>query len=294
MSRTVRVIRSVLAVALVAGCGAGGPSKAELRRSLEAQISRAWEIDSFDIENSEDVGVSGAPIVKTRFDVQLHARENTYATERTEGDVALIKLVLPKGERRSLFGTATSVKNRDGWQSTFSFASNAYPPDGKARSELGKRTVAIGTEEERRYRLERDADQRRLDAARQAEIEANRRAIFALVRKGGFLECEQVTSSRKVFPCRFEFIALDTNTGAVIAANRWFSLKTGALKPQNRVTGTLKEDTLHLTEQIQGSETGKNFTMRYTLSLSKANDALVGEFVAPGGKGTMRFKLGSH
>lgn len=290
MSRAASLMSSVLAVTLVAGCGAG-PSKAELQRSLSTQISRAWEIDSFDVESSEDVGAPGAPLVKTQFDATLHARENTYVTQRMEGDVALIKPVLPKGQQRSLFGTATSVKYADRWQTTFVFASNAYSPEGKARSELGRRTVLIGTDEERRYRRELDEQRQRKEAARRREIEANRRVILSLVAPGRFLECEQVTVAGKTFPCRFEFISLDAKTGNVIASNRWFSLKSGVLKPPNRVAGRLEDDVLHLTEQIKGSESGKNFTMRYTVRLSKTQDQLVGDFIAPGGNGTMRFKL---
>lgn len=289
--RMARLMGGVVAVALVVNCGEGKPSNAELRRALAVQISRAWEIDSFDVESSEDVGVSGAPLVKTRFDAQLHARENTYVTQRMEGDVALIKSVLPKGERRSLFGVATSSKSANGWQTTFSFESNAYPPEGQARSELAKRTVLIGSDEERRYRLELEELRKRGEAERRAEIEAHRRVIFALVEEDRVFECEQVTASRMIFECRFDFVALDAKTGNVVATNRWFSRKTGVLKPQNRVSGTLREDRLHLTEQVKRSEAGKNFTMHYTLSLSKAQDVLVGEFIAPGGKGTMRLKL---
>ncbi|HEX7828371.1 MAG TPA: hypothetical protein VF787_01885 [Thermoanaerobaculia bacterium] len=283
MSRSARFVSGVVAVIFMVRCGPG-PSKAELRRALAAQISSAWEIDSLDVEGSEDVGAPGAPLVNARFDAKLRARENTYATQRMEGDVALIKPVLAKGERRSLFGTATSAKGDNGWQTKFSFASNAYPPEGKARSELAKRTVVIGTEEERQYRLE-------LERERQRQAELARRTVLSLIEAHRVLECEQITAAKKVFPCRFEFTSLDVNTGNITASNRWFSLKTGALKPQNHVSGKLDGNALLLTEQIKGSELGKNFLMHYTLRLSKAQTELVGEFAAPGGKGTMRLKL---
>jgi len=283
MSRA-RIVSGVVVVILVVRCGAGGPSEAELRRSLAAQTSRAWEIDSFDTDDAQDVGVEGAPIVKARFDANLHARENTYEIARMEGPVALIKPALAKGERRTLFGSVTSVRYANRWQSKFEFASNAQAPSGRARSELGKRTVLLGSEEERRYRAE-------LEAARLAAVTANRRVILSLIGTNRVFECEQILVSRKVFPCRFEFASVNEQTGDVIASNRWFSLKTGVLKPPNRVSGIFKEDVLQLTEQIRRSEAGKSFTMRYTLRLSPARDALVGEFVAPGGTGTMRFKL---
>jgi len=284
MWRAARIVSGVVAVILVVGCGAGGPSEAELQRSLVAQLSRAWEVESFDVEGSENVGVSGAPIVKAQFGAQLHALENTYMVHQMEGDVALIKPVLSKGERRSLYGTATSVRYANGWQTMFSFESNARPHAGKARSELGKRTVVMGTGEERRYRAE-------LEEQRRREVEANRRAILAVIAADRVLECEQVTTEMKAYPCRFKFASVDEKTGAVVASNRWFSLKTGVLKPQNSVRGTIEEDALHLTEQIKRSETGKSFIMHYTLRLSKAHDQLLGEFTAPGGKGSMRCKL---
>jgi hypothetical protein len=288
MSRAVGLVSGMVAAILVVGCGAGKPSKEELRRSLAAQVSRAWEVDSFDVEDTEDLGVSGSPLMKTQFDAKLHARENTYAMERMEGDVALIKPVLPKGEQRTLFGTATSTRHGDAWQTTLVFASNARAPDGKARAELGRRTVLIGTDEERKYRLELEEARRRQVAARHAAFS---RLIASLVESGRVLECEQVTADKKTFPCRFAVASFDANTGDVVATNRWFSLKTGALKPPNRVRGTLKDGILNLTEQIKRSEAGKNFTMHYTLQVSDAQDALAGEFVAPGGKGAMRVKL---
>ncbi|WP_010480020.1 hypothetical protein [Acaryochloris sp. CCMEE 5410] len=74
------VAATCLPIFLISGCSQNnGPSQAQVQESLQAQLPSYSEIESFQIEKSENLGTETEPKFQKRFKANLRISEDLYA-----------------------------------------------------------------------------------------------------------------------------------------------------------------------------------------------------------------------
>ncbi|HRP76020.1 MAG TPA: hypothetical protein PK725_12005 [Rhodocyclaceae bacterium] len=154
-----KLVPVVLAALFLAACsGTSGPDEAHVRAAVADELPDGWELVSFKIETSEDLGSKTSPRVATRFNARAKSKLDLYRYSSTRitlppgviGQVTPIDLAVKAGEQRDVFGTTESVRQGEGWRTSVALESENLSSLGLKREIIAAgagRTVAMGTSE---------------------------------------------------------------------------------------------------------------------------------------------------
>lgn len=165
-------------------------------------LPHPWTVSSFAVEASENVGTKVEPLVKNRFKAKLLLNEETFYKGHQEGDIILLRAAVAKGERRELYGVATSVQKAGSWQTAFEFENNPFTDTGNARSSYPGRSIVIGSPEEAALRAQEAEADRQRELAEKAAAEQRRNLVAVALSSGRTFSGEQ-TAVLPRFSSRF-------------------------------------------------------------------------------------------
>ena len=139
------------------------PDVDELKAHFAMQVPGYWGLSSFDIEASANYGTEVEPVIKHRFTAEVNLRADTFVLESKEGATTWITAVAKSGEKRTIYGIATSTYRAGGWKTELALENNPLVRVGQPRDFFSGLVIARGTEEEVKYREQ-------VDQQREAEL----------------------------------------------------------------------------------------------------------------------------
>ena len=150
----------VISSSLLMSCAIEGPSKRDIKRSMETQLPGFWDVSFLEREETENLGTKTEPLYKIRFKAKLKTEQNIFTQDRLsnfsrqgQGGVTYLEPKLSKGTSRDFYGVVSASKHQAGWRMSFKFDSS---PDllGQPREFYPGRTIIKGSEEEDQYQRE--------------------------------------------------------------------------------------------------------------------------------------------
>lgn len=188
MRKTVCVSVALLLCSLL-GCGSepGGPTAKQLRSTFSVEIPGYWEVVSFDIEASQNIGTEVEPVYKSRFKATVGLKSDTFVGAGKEEEAIFIKPAATSGEKRELYGISTSKLHAGAWKTDFELQNNPLPDLGQPRDFFrGEKIIVMGSPEEEAFRTEtakRREEKRKALEKEQKEKEELRTKQTASIKK---------------------------------------------------------------------------------------------------------------
>lgn len=151
------------------------PSEADLKGRLAFELPRTWQVSAFTVTISQDIGSEASPLVKSRFEAKIKARDNFYKHSRWEdGGIEIIQSIAKKGDELPLYGDATSTKTGSVWNVKFEFEKKVHQ-EGKTRENFSSTAIVLGSSAEKEITAKRNASKAKA-AQKAANAESARRA----------------------------------------------------------------------------------------------------------------------
>lgn len=259
-----------MAAFFLAACsGASGPDEAHVRAAVIEALPDGWELVSFKIETSEDLGSKTSPRVATRFNAKAKSKVDLFGYSNTRislppgviGQVTPIDLTVKAGEQRDVFGTTESVRQGEGWRTSAALESDLSSLGLKREiiSAGAGRTVAANTSELDEFKAEvRDmiefrkkvedarAEEHRKHLEEQREQQAAEQARIAEQRAAAQREAQEAALA-----------ALGVARDSMIGKELRFDMLRGTHKVEHQAVLTLEATDApdRLVGEIQWSET---------------------------------------
>ena len=172
-----RLIGAIYAFILLfsLSANAAAPSEADLKGRLAFELPRTWQVSAFTVTISQDMGSETSPLIKSRFDATIKAKEDFYKHSRwADGGVEVIQAIVKKGDELPLYGDATSTKTGSIWNVKFAFEKKVHE-EGKTRSNFSSNAVILGSSAEKEITAKQNTAKAKIAKAN-ADAEAARRA----------------------------------------------------------------------------------------------------------------------
>jgi hypothetical protein len=167
-----------LIVLLLFGCGESErkPSTRDYEKQFSVEIPAYFELSSFDVEASENVGSKVEPFYKARFKATVKLKTETFERASQENEVIFVRHVSDDGETKEIYGMAAARLSAGNWKIVFNLENDPIPNMGRPRDFFTDgRVIVVGTAEEDDFRAQQE--QKRLVAQQEAEIEQNARQV---------------------------------------------------------------------------------------------------------------------
>jgi hypothetical protein len=152
------------------GCGDSEkkPSTKDYEKQFAVQIPAYFELSSFDVEASENVGSKVEPFYKARFKATVKLKTKTFELASHENEATFIRPVADDGETKEIYGMAGARLSAGNWKIDFNLENNPIPNMGHPKDFFtGGRVILVGTAEETEFKAQQD--QKRLAAEQEAE-----------------------------------------------------------------------------------------------------------------------------
>jgi hypothetical protein len=150
----------LIALLAVAACsGEAGPSEKEIKNQFAALMPAHFDVESFDVKASQNAGTEVEPEWKSRFTAELELNAPTYNLDRVlsgvegvfGGVVPFLKQAAKKGEKRTVYGTATSRLVAEKWETKWQVEEDSTLEVGKSLEEWGPKAIVTGSPEEKKF-----------------------------------------------------------------------------------------------------------------------------------------------
>ena len=152
------------------GCGDSEkkPSTGNYEKQFAVQIPAYFELSSFDVEASENVGSKVEPFYKARFKATVKLKTKTFELASQENEATFIRPVADDGETKEIYGIAGARLSAGNWKIDFNLENNPIPSMGQPRDFFTSgRVIVVGTAEETEFKAQMDHKQ--LVAQQEAE-----------------------------------------------------------------------------------------------------------------------------
>jgi len=126
----------------------------DLKARFLIEVPGYWALSKFKVEASANYGTEVEPLFKHRFTAEVELQTDTFLLDGKEGPVTWLVPVAKAGEKRTVYGIATSRLSTGAWQTEFALENNPMVRVGQPRDFFSGRVVVRGTDEEARYREE--------------------------------------------------------------------------------------------------------------------------------------------
>jgi hypothetical protein len=282
---SVVLIAGLLLSSFLGGEKTEGPSSKELAKRFAINLPAYWEIDSFRVEASENLGTKVEPFCRSRFKAVVKLKEDTFVEAGYEDNVIFIDPVAKSGEKREIYGVATSKLETGSWKINFQLDNDPLPGMGTPRSFFsGKEVIVKGSEKETKYREKVEKEREAEEEKQRQEREAQRAALISAISSHRDLHGE-ASSSSEVWPFRLKFNSFDESSGEVVGELEWLTLDA-----VHRVEGKLSGTTLVFkeTEYIKQG----NAALNCVYTMSPSGKAMTGTWKGQyGHRGDVHFDL---
>ena len=280
MSRTHSSFGLIALLAVAACSGEDGPGEKEIKNQFAALVPAHFEVSSFDVKASENAGTEVEPEWKSRFTSELELKVPTYNVDRVltgvegvpGGLVPFLRQVAKEGEKRTVYGTATSRLAAEKWETKWQIEENSTLDVGKALEEFGPHAIISGSAEEKKFL--------------QAQEQKKDQAVASLVGKrlSGTLVQHWVEYPAHIL---IENYSLEDNS---------FAGRLETPRGIKSIRGTATPDrvlTFRDTDWVEERNTPiPFFGLEYALKLDQSSQSLSGKWKHEDGwSGTLRFPL---
>lgn len=206
----------IVLVPLVLGCGNSEqkPARNDYRNQLAVAIPAYFQLASFDVEASENVGSKVEPLFRARFKATVKLKTDTYDRVREEEGATLISPVAKDGDQWEMYGIATARLSGGSWQVKFDLDNNPTIQNGRPRDFFTGKVILLGSAEESEWRAQLEAARRAAEqeSARAEEVrreqESQLRAELEVQRRAAQQEAVRAAEARRIQEER-ERIALE-------------------------------------------------------------------------------------
>lgn len=152
----------IISLIAIAGCSQLGPSNADIKKELQAELPAYLEVTSLDVKERENTGSKVDPNIQARFKVTIKMKEDTFRrslisptlhqTRKPLQEVIFLNREKRKDEVVELYGLLASQKFEDSWKTSFKYDSTVIV--GEPRSSFVGKTVINSSPEEEAYNKE--------------------------------------------------------------------------------------------------------------------------------------------
>ena len=152
------------------GCGdsENKPSTKDYEKQFAVEIPAYLKLSSFDVEVSENVGSKVEPYFKARFKATVKLKTKTFELSSQENNAIFIRPVDDEGEKKEIYGMASTRLSAGNWKMDFNLENNPIPALGYPKDFFtGRRVIIVGTAEESDFKAQQE--QKRLVAQQEAE-----------------------------------------------------------------------------------------------------------------------------
>lgn len=158
---------AMLAATLALGaCGEKGP---DVKAAFEAEVPKTWQLKSFKLTVTEDVGSKVEPRRQSRYEAQLAPRTDLYAPIAAFDGKEIVELVAKKGKAAVAHGVVTSSFVGGAWKSYFQ--EETAPHEILAKEvKLGETALLFGSKDYEGFLAGLKAEFAGMDAAEQSDL----------------------------------------------------------------------------------------------------------------------------
>ena len=179
-TRTSSIVVFILTALLFAGCSKDPqPASSEIEQSLTGSLPAFALVSRFSVEAMQNMGTKVEPVWQSRFRATVKVTSATFAAERTDPGVVLVRPIKQAGETTELFGKLVSTLHAGKWRTALDLEGQPIQALGQPESAFGPQKVIIrGSKAETDYlaAVQREAEERRAAEVRAAEAERVARA----------------------------------------------------------------------------------------------------------------------
>jgi hypothetical protein len=143
--RTIHVLFLVVPLLLVA-CGDSGP---DMKAGFVAELPTGWELESFKITASEEVGTKVSPVSQHRFVAEVSPGDDLFQHVATLLDRDVLKRVHEKGSDVEVHGIGVAAFTAGKWETHYQLENSPFFSGGKTANSFRPNQVVIGTSEYR-------------------------------------------------------------------------------------------------------------------------------------------------
>lgn len=157
---------AMLAAALALGaCGEKGP---DVKAAFEAEAPKTWQVKSFKLTVTEDIGSKVEPKLQSRYEAQLAPRADLFRTIAAFDGKEIVELVAKKGKTVTAHGVVTSHFTGGEWKSWFQEETAPHQVLAAER-ELGEAALLFGSREYESFLSGLKSEFAGMDAAEQSD-----------------------------------------------------------------------------------------------------------------------------
>jgi hypothetical protein len=130
----------------LAACGDDGP---DMKAGFAADVPKGWELESFKITASEEVGTKVSPVSQHRFVAEVAPSEDLFERVATLQGKDILKRVFEKGTDVEVHGVGVAVFTAGKWETHFQIEKAPFHEGGKSAKSFGANQVVVGSSEYR-------------------------------------------------------------------------------------------------------------------------------------------------
>lgn len=126
-----------------------GDDSPDMKAGFVAEMPGGWELESFKITASEDVGTKVSPVSQHRFVAEVSPSEDLFERVATLHGKDVLKKVFEKGSDAEVHGIGVAVFSAGKWETHYQIEKSPFYEGGKSANSFGTNQVVIGTSDYR-------------------------------------------------------------------------------------------------------------------------------------------------
>ena len=136
----------ILSFLSLTACGDSGP---DMKAGFAAELPKGWELESFKITASEEVGTKVTPASQHRFVAEVAPTEDLFEKVATLRGKDVLKPVFEKGNEIEVHGVGAAVFTAGKWETHYQLENSPYFGGGQSAKSFSPDHVVMGTSEYR-------------------------------------------------------------------------------------------------------------------------------------------------
>ena len=136
----------ILSFLTLSACGDSGP---DMKAGFAAELPKGWELESFKITVSEDVGTKVSPVTQHRFVAEVAPAENLFEKVATLLGKDVLKPVFEKGKDVEVHGVGVAVFTAGKWETHYQLENSPFFAGGQSVKSFSPNHVVIGSSDYR-------------------------------------------------------------------------------------------------------------------------------------------------
>ena len=137
---------TILSFLALSACGESGP---DMKAGFAAELPQGWELESFKITVSEEVGTKVSPVSQHRFVAEVAPKEDLFEKVATLLGKDVLKPVFEKGKDVEVHGVGVAVFTAGKWETHYQLENSPFFAGGQPGKSFSANHVVMGSSEYR-------------------------------------------------------------------------------------------------------------------------------------------------